>query len=754
MINRLKITTLTIFLVVNTLSPTCCKDLFSATLGHIKPKATPETQAAAAQDVISRIIPELASSFSVVVDPDLGETDVFQLQKQENVIQITATTGVAAAAGFNYYLKYYCNCHVSWEASQLNLPQDLPDVDITVPFNDRFRYYQNTCTTSYSFVWWDWGQWEKHIDWMVLNGFNLVLAFNGQEAIWERVYQRFNLTQEEIDGHFSGPAFLSWLRMGNMRGWGGPLSPAWHSRSIALQKQILERMRSLGMIPVLPAFAGHLPRAFKRLYPDANMDMMGAWVGFDDTYCCPYFLDPTETLFNEIGRAFMDEQIKEFGTDHVYNCDSFNENRPTSEDVTYLSNVGKSIYQAMTDSDADAIWILQNWLFVNSPSFWTVERAQALLTSVPIGKMIVLDLQSEFSPKYDDLDQYFGQPYIWCMLHDFGGTLGMFGSSSVINEAPHTARNEENSTMIGTGLTPEGINQNYVIYELMTEAAWRTSPDNLTEWFENYATRRYGFADDNAKEAWRILQRTIYEFKNRNYGQYVIINSPSFSLSTGTWYNTSDLLDSWTYLLAAADNLANSEGYLHDLVDVTRQVFQVYGDAFYNGLYTSFNGGDLHSFDYYGTTILDMFADLEFILVTNEAFLLGPWVQSAMNAAADVDEERQFQQNARNQITLWGPRGEILDYAAKQWAGVISKYFAPRWKLFVEYANETLTSGVSFDQSYISGKIFDEVELPFTYDESVLPVVPIGDTVETAKALYDKWMPTLKTMESLINMKK
>ena len=46
-----------------------------------------------------------------------------------------------------------------------------------------------------------------------------------------------------------------------------------------------------------------------RLYPDANMDMMGALVGFDDTYCCPYFLDPTETLFNEIGRAFMDEVI-------------------------------------------------------------------------------------------------------------------------------------------------------------------------------------------------------------------------------------------------------------------------------------------------------------------------------------------------------------------------------------------------------------------------------------------------------------
>lgn len=74
----------------------------------------------------------------------------------------------------------------------------------------RFRYYQNVCTTSYSFVWWDWKQWEKHIDWMVLNSFNLVLAFNGQEAIWQRVYRMLNLTQEEIDEHFGGPAFLSW----------------------------------------------------------------------------------------------------------------------------------------------------------------------------------------------------------------------------------------------------------------------------------------------------------------------------------------------------------------------------------------------------------------------------------------------------------------------------------------------------------------------------------------------------------------
>ena len=51
----------------------------------------------------------------------------------------------------------------------------------------RFRYYQNVCTVSYSFVWWNWTRWEREIDWMALNGINLPLAFNGQEAIWQTV---------------------------------------------------------------------------------------------------------------------------------------------------------------------------------------------------------------------------------------------------------------------------------------------------------------------------------------------------------------------------------------------------------------------------------------------------------------------------------------------------------------------------------------------------------------------------------------
>lgn len=60
--------------------------------------------------------------------------------------------------------------------------------------------------------------------------------------------------------------------------------------------------------------------------------------------------------------------------------------------------------------------------------------------------------------------------------------------------------------MIGMGITPEGINQNYIIYELMNEMSWRTSPVNTDDWFAQYTTRRYGTKDDNTIMGWKILK--------------------------------------------------------------------------------------------------------------------------------------------------------------------------------------------------------------------------------------------------------
>ena len=48
--------------------------------------------------------------------------------------------------------------------------------------------------------------------------------------------------------------------------------------------------------------------------------------------------------------------INEFGTDHVYNCDVFNEMQPLQGDPKYIGSIGRAVFNAMTSVDAQAVW--------------------------------------------------------------------------------------------------------------------------------------------------------------------------------------------------------------------------------------------------------------------------------------------------------------------------------------------------------------------------------------------------------------
>lgn len=81
--------------------------------------------------------------------------------------------------------------------------------------------------------------------------------------------------------------------------------------------------------------------------------------------------------------------------------------------------------------------------------------------------MIILDLNSEQSPLWDKTDSYYGKPFVWCLLHNYGGTRGIYGDLSTIATAPLEALSSPGSTMAGVGITPEAIEHNPVVYDLM-----------------------------------------------------------------------------------------------------------------------------------------------------------------------------------------------------------------------------------------------------------------------------------------------
>lgn len=105
--------------------------------------------------------------------------------------------------------------------------------------------------------------------------------------------------------------------------------------------------------------------------------------------------------------------------------DMFNEVQPKSNDPKFLAETAKNVRNSLRE---DAVWVMQGWLFHETPQFWQPEQVKAFLQGVPVGELLVLDLYAENSPIFNVTESFYGQPYIWCMLGNFGGNTGWFGA--------------------------------------------------------------------------------------------------------------------------------------------------------------------------------------------------------------------------------------------------------------------------------------------------------------------------------------
>ena len=285
--------------------------------------------------------------------------DIFRLESEGGHIVISGNNANSMAVGLNRYLKYYCKVDVSWFAwDRIDIPGRLPKVPEKVESEARVedRFFLNYCTFGYTMPWWGWKEWEHFIDWMALQGINLPLAITGPEAIWYEIWTGMGLTDEEVRSYFTGPAHLPWHRMLNLDRWGGPLPKSWLNSQAELQKKIVARERELNMKPVLPAFAGHVPPELNRIFPEARIEKMSDWAGFEIADH-PYFLDPMDPLFPEIQKKFVEKEIEKYGTDHIYGIDLFNEMIPRSWEPDYLSRVSRQCYESLAAADPDAVWL-------------------------------------------------------------------------------------------------------------------------------------------------------------------------------------------------------------------------------------------------------------------------------------------------------------------------------------------------------------------------------------------------------------
>ena len=701
----------------------------------------------AAASLLKRTVGAHAASFLVEAFPFAVDRDSFEIESRQGKILLRGNNGVAIASALYYYLNERCHCQLTWNGTSMQLPAKLPLPAKKIARSSPYihRYYLNYCTFNYSMSWWDWPRWEKEIDWMALHGINMPLAITGEEYTWYLVYKDMGFSDEDVKDFFSGPAYFSWFWMGNLDGWGGPLPLSWMQSHFALQKKILARERALGMKPVLPAFTGHVPAAFRKKFPQAILKA-GNWKnGFGDTY----ILDAGDTMFAAIGKRFLEKQTQLLGTDHFYSADTFNENEPASDDPAFLSQLSARVYEGMRNADTAATWVMQGWLFFSDRKFWREAQTAALLRAVPNNKMLLLDLATEIEPVWKRTAAFYGKPWIWNMLNNFGGNTNLFGRMETVATEPAKALHDSASGQLrGIGLTMEAIEQNPAIYELMLANTWRHEPIALDDWIKSYIRNRYGVLNPHAVSAWAVLRNTVYRVPADKYirdgAESILQGRPTFD-SVTRWTKTklnylpADLLPAWDEMIKAIPHCRNADGFRFDLVDLSRQVLANYALPLQQLLAKDYREKNSKAFSLHSRQFLTLITDMDKLLATRKDFLLGTWLADAARWGSTAAEKRLYEMNARDLITLWGDANNPLhEYACRQWSGLLSDFYLPRWQQFFSVAASALEKGKPMDTDGFQKNI-SQWEWQWVNAHKNFPVRPSGDAVVVSQSLYRKY---------------
>lgn len=682
-----------------------------------------------ASALASRIVPTLARD--IVFETIDSPADTFAVSARDGKVLIEGNNAGSMAVGLNNYLRRQLGANVSWFATE---PVQVPDAVVLpeAPYGARAavgtRFFLNYCTFGYTMPYWQWPEWERFIDWMALNGVNMPLAMTGAEKSWYDTWRSMGLSDEEIRSSFTGPGHLPWHWMNNIDCFQGPLSPDWLAAQEKLQKRILARERELGMTPVLPAFAGHVPAALARHYPQADITEHSVWGEFPQSDRC-YFLSPSDPLYAEIQKRFIDTQTALYGTDHIYGIDPFNEVDSPDWSENFLRNASKGIFNTLRAADPEARWLQMTWNFYYDRKHWTKPRMEAFLDGVEGDNMLLLDYFCDNVEIWRRNDRYFGKPYIWCYLGNFGGNTMINGNMHDVDKKISAVMTEGGDNLTGLGGTLEGFDCNPVMHEFMLAKAWAPHM-SANEWAGVWARSRGGDKAPSVVEAWQLMADSIYV--GRTYvGNSCLTNArPALDKPNGSYtsprYHYSD-----TNLLRVLDLLLQAEGiddnaaYQFDVMNVTRQAL---GNEF-NHSRDRFNraylAGDLSAAKAEAARMADIIADLDALMATDPQFSLAQWIADARRHGTTPAEADTYEKNARTLLTIWGyPDKKLNDYANRQWSGLLADFYGQRWKMFTDAVIEAMEKGVPFDEKAATQAI---KQWEGTWAASRRPVTPLSD---------------------------
>jgi len=687
--------------------------------------------------LIRRMIGARSDEFTVEQIDAVDGYDIYEIESNGKKIVLRGSSDSAVAAGFNAYLRDYCQAHVSWNCGdQLDIPSPLPNVSrkvrVVSPYKYRFAY--NYCTHGYTQAWWDWPRWERELDFMAMQGINLALIIEGQEQVWIDALGSMGYSDAEVRKWLCMPSHQPWQYMSNMEDYGGPVPASLVKRRVELGRKIINRMRELGMEPVQQGYYGIIPSDFKKRFPNAKVHPQGRW----GNQKRPDMLDPTDPEFKKLADAFYASQKKLFGKATFFAADPFHEGGATKG--IDLPACAHSIFDAMQKAAPGSTWVFQSW--GGNPR-------QPMLDALPKDQLLVLDLFCEYKENWRKRNQFGNTPWLWCSIHNFGGNNGLAANFDRIATFPIKALKEAGpgkGQMKGMGALMEGSEVSPMLWDMFFSQGWRSEAPDIDGWIRAYARRRYGADSADAVNALNILHRTAYSVPG-GHGQFphnsAVCARPSLNPNqkarayTGTKpaYDTTEFAKAWQSLLKAAPGCSASDGYRYDVVDFGRQTLEDLGTRYHKAICAAWKAKDRKALELYSGRMLALIEGMDRLTGSRKELLFGVWQRDARAWGATKAESDLCEQNARALLTTWTMPQCWGDYANRQWSGLLKGFYLHRWQMWLHDLKVGADNNWHIDVN-ASRKRIQDWEYEWIEQRQTYASKPAGDEIAIAKQLF------------------
>lgn len=685
------------------------------------------------EGLISRTLgDEYIDFFEINILPDNVEKDYFRLFSIGEKIVIEGNNPNSLSIALNYYFEHYLKqTYNRFDDKKLNVPLPMPLVTefIEKKIDVKYRYNYNYVAYGYTMAYWDFDDWQREIDWMALNGFNVALNLVGYEEVIRRFLSEFGFSFSDIVEYLTTPIYLPWMYMGNISKIGGEMTPEWFEERSKLSVKINNRMDELGIFPVHQVYIGQFPFSQK-----LEFDILqgGYWSKIKGSDRLSFINNDYEILSN----VFYEKQREVMGETKYFSGDLFHEG---GNFYNYdIQDVANRILSTLKKNEGnDSIWMMQSW--GHSPSSEIIERLDK-------SNILILDLYSQVNTRWHGNSKFNGMSWnnkefdnsnwIFGILNNFGGRSGLYGHFLHSISEFYDAKNRA-EYLVGIGSTSEAIGYNDFIDELVTELIFEDKI-NVDEFVERYTINRYGGYNKKIVDGFYILLDTVYnpvvDIYHEGASESIINARPSFDVkSSSKWgrihknYNSDVLEKSLELYFSVYDEFKDNKFYINDLTEIASEVINNLIYDYYDDLkkaYKRDNNYELLNIRNKFLYLINLQAN---ILYYNDRKSLTKIIDDIKKLNYDDYFKDTLIYNKKTILTTWYDKlvsedDGLRDYGNTDFYELIGNLYYNRWKRFFDeimYSND-LDKGKYDDYRFDLKWIYSDDSLKFDKSDKTL----------------------------------